>query len=289
MKKNAIVSCNKWINKIQEDLLLKQYLENEGYNAQIISWEDSKINYNDYSGLILRSVWGYQNKYFEFKTWLSMIKSMGIPLFNNVDIILDNIKKDKQFEILYKHNIPYIDTKFIFDVNELNCYFNSNLPKVIKPIISGSGSNTFIIKSKENINQIKEIYKKLLEEKDNGIILQPFISEIKDGEFACIYIDGINTHNMLRFPGILSVKHKPIFLNEIPASVSNLAQKVSTLEEYKDYLYMRIDIVLKNNEPLIMEVELAEPDLLFKYIPDEEIKNNKMEFFAKKLVRRLKK
>ena len=82
---------------------------------------------------------------------------------------------------------------------------------------------------------------------------------------------------------------KTIFLNDIPASVSNLAQKVSTLEEYKDYLYMRIDIIFKNNEPLIMEVELAEPDLLFKYIPDEEIKNNNMEFFAKKLVRRLKK
>ena len=289
MKKIAIVSCDKWINKIQEDLLLKQYLENEGYNAQIISWEDSKINYNDYSGLILRSVWGYQNKYFEFKTWLSMIKSMGIPLFNNVDIILDNIKKDKQFEILYKHNIPYIDTEFIFDIQKLDTYINSEFPKVIKPIISGSGNNTFIIKSKENINQIKEIYKKLLEEKDNGIMLQPFIPEIKDGEFACIYIDGINTHNMLRFPGILSVKHKPIFLNDIPASVSNLAQKVSTLEEYKDYLYMRIDIIFKNNEPLIMEVELAEPDLLFKYIPDEEIKNNNMEFFAKKLVRRLKK
>ena len=289
MKKIAIVSCDKWINKIQEDLLLKQYLENEGYNAQIISWEDSKINYNDYSGLILKSVWGYQNKYFEFKTWLSMIKSMGIPLFNNVDIILDNIKKDKQFEILYKHNIPYIDTEFIFDIQKLDTYINSEFPKVIKPIISGSGNNTFTLNSKENINQIKEIYKKLLEEKDNGIMLQPFIPEIKDGEFACIYIDGINTHNMLRFPGILSVKHKPIFLNDIPASVSNLAQKVSTLEEYKDYLYMRIDIIFKNNEPLIMEVELAEPDLLFKYIPDEEIKNNNMEFFAKKLVRRLKK
>lgn len=289
MKKIAIVSCDKWIYKIQEDLLLKQYLENEGYNAQIISWEDSKINYNDYFGLILRSVWGYQNKYFEFKTWLSMIKSMGIPLFNNVDIILDNIKKDKQFEILYKHNIPYIDTEFIFDIQKLDTYINSEFPIVIKPIISGSGNNTFTLNSKENINQIKEIYKKFLEEKDNGIMLQPFIPEIKDGEFACIYIDGINTHNMLRFPGILSVKHKPIFLNEIPASVSNLAQKVSTLEEYKDYLYMRIDIVLKNNEPLIMEVELAEPDLLFKYIPDEEIKNNNMEFFAKKLVRRLEK
>ena len=289
MKKIVIVSCDKWINKIEEDLLLKHWLEIEGYEAEIISWENPKINYNDYSGLILRSVWGYQNKYLKFKTWLSMIDNLDIPLFNNVDIVLNNIRKDKQFKILYKHNIPYIDTKFIYDVQKLDTYINSEFPKVIKPIISGSGNNTFTLNSKENIYQIKEIYKKRLEEKDNGIMLQPFIPEIKAGEFACIYIDGVNTHNMLRFPGVLSVKHKPIFLQNIPASVSKLAKEVSMLEEYNDYLYMRIDIVLKNDEPLIMEVELAEPDLLFKYIPDENIKNNSMQFFSKKLVRRLKK
>lgn len=288
MKKVAIVSCDKWINKIEEDLLLKQWLGNEGYDAEIISWENPKINYNDYSGLILRSVWGYQNKYLKFKTWLSMIDNLGIPLFNNVNIVLNNIRKDKQFEILNKHHIPYIDTKFIYDVQKLDTYINGEFPKVIKPIISGSGNNTFTLNSKKDIDQIKEIYKKLLEEKDNGIMLQPFIPEIKDGEFACIYIDGVNTHNMLRFPGVLFVKHKPIFLQNIPASVSKLAKEVSLLEEYNDYLYMRIDIVLKNDEPLIMEVELAEPDLLFKYIPDENIKNNSMQFFSKKLVRRLK-
>lgn len=71
--------------------------------------------------------------------------------------------------------------------------------------------------------------------------------------------------------------------------VSELAEKVSILEEYKDYLYMRVDIVLHNNTPLIMEVELAEPDLLFKYIEDEKIREDNMSYFSKRLVRRIKK
>lgn len=84
------------------------YLKKEGYDAEIISWEDSNYKITDYSAIILRSVWGYQNKYSEFKKWLLKVKELGIPMFNNPDIILDNIKKDKQFEILKNNDIPFI-------------------------------------------------------------------------------------------------------------------------------------------------------------------------------------
>lgn len=52
---------------------------------------------------------------------------------------------------------------------------------------------------------------------------------------------------------------------------------------------MRVDIVLHNNKPMIMEVELAEPDLLFKFISDEKKKTESMNQFAKKLIRRIDK
>ncbi len=292
--KIGIVSCNKWINKIKEDQLLEMYLKKEGYDAEIISWEDSNYKITDYSAIILRSVWGYQNKYSEFKKWLLKVKELGIPMFNNPDIILDNIKKDKQFEILKNNDIPFINTKIIYNIDDLYSCINDNFLSVVKPIISGSGENTFIIdkenkKSTVTLNQLERIYSKTLLESDNGIMVQPFIESVENGEFSCIYIDGKNTHNMLRFPGIFSSKKKPVFLPSLPEKVSELAEKVSILEEYKDYLYMRVDIVLHNNTPLIMEVELAEPDLLFKYIEDEKIREDNMSYFSKRLVRRIKK
>ena len=57
MKKIAIVSCNKWQNKIEEDKLLQNTLIQRGYKVDIISWEDPDINYDIYAALILRSVW----------------------------------------------------------------------------------------------------------------------------------------------------------------------------------------------------------------------------------------
>ena len=120
-------------------------------------------------------------------------------------------------------------------------------------------------------------------------MLQPYIEEVQNGEFACIYIDGVNTHNMMRYPGIFTNREKPIYLSNIPETVKKIADKVSKIEEYSNHLYMRIDIVLHNNKPMIMEVELAEPDLLFKFIPDEKMKNESINQFAKKLIRRIEK
>ncbi len=293
MKKIAIVSCNKWKNKIEEDKLLQNVLIQSGYNADIISWEDADVNYDEYIALVLRSVWGYQNNYLEFKTWLNMIKQSQILLLNSPELVSNNIRKDKQFELLAKYEIPIIPTEFIYKLEDLfnDIKFDEKKPKVLKPIISGSGENTFLVDSSESLytDKIIKPFEKIIKCEDNGIMLQPYIGEVKNGEFSCIYIDGVNTHNMMRYPGIFANRKKPVYLTNIPEVVKKMADKVSKIEEYSNHLYMRIDIVLHNNKPMIMEVELAEPDLLFKFIPDEKMKNESVNQFAKKLIRRIEK
>ena len=100
MKKIAIVSCDKWKDKILEDKLILQNLLSKGYDASIISWEDNSIDFKQFDVMLLRSVWGYQNKYSEFKKWLIDIKNNSILLLNDADIVLSNIRKDIQFKVL---------------------------------------------------------------------------------------------------------------------------------------------------------------------------------------------
>ena len=293
MKKIGIVSCDKWKNKIQEDLLLQRELIKKGRNTEIISWQDKTIDYKEYGGLILRSVWGYQDYYKEFKNWLLFIKANNITLFNDVVIILNNIRKDKQFEILHNYSIPCIQTTIIknhIDWNNLKSYGDTI---VIKPIISGSGNNTYKFKLSTESGQaqiddsIIQKYEKLLKEPDNGLIIQPFIPSIKNGEYACVFIDGINTHNMLRFPGVFSEKKHPYYLTKVPKSVLELAKSVSILPEFEGYLFMRVDIIVYNDRPYIMEVELAEPDLLVKYIDDKAIQQKVLNIWVKKIEGRI--
>lgn len=290
MKKVGIVSCDKWKNKITEDLLLEKELINNNICAEIISWEDKLINYSKFDCLILRSVWGYQNKYLEFREWLQMIKSRNILLLNHPDIIINNIQKNKQFSILKKNNIPFIDTNFVYTEEDLLKKIYSKPLTVIKPIISGSGENTYLIEQEKlsNLRNILNELNSIFAQNDNGIMIQPYINGIENGEYACVFIDGINTHNMLRFPGVFSEKKRPIYLSDIPCCIKKIAHDVSKLKEFSDYLYMRVDIVLQDCNPIIMEVELAEPDLLFKYIENDRVRNQGIKLLSKSIVRRMR-
>lgn len=291
MKKIGIVSCDKWNGIIKEDLLLQKELINRGHLAEIISWEDKNINYNEYECLILRSVWGYQNKYLEFKKWLLYLKEHNIKIFNDVDILLNNIRKDKQFQILDKYSISHINTTFIKNKENLNKLISTNAKLIIKPIISGSGNNTFKLFSSESSSidqkEIVKAFESIFSVEDNGAMLQPYIPEIKNGEYACIFIGGLNTHNMLRYPGVFAEKQRPIYLETIPKDISKLAYQVSSIPEFNKSLYMRVDIIYNAGIPTVMEVELAEPDLLIKYIPDNKIQKETIRLFAKKLERKL--
>lgn len=258
----GIVSNDKYINKIQEDLALKKALEEEGCIVEIVSWENDQIDYSKFDCLILRSVWGYHNKYREFKKWLEMLKNREIRIFNDVETIENNIRKDVQFSILDKYGIPHVSTDFQKGKFDIEKYYNKEY--IIKPIISCSGERTFKIDDVD-----LKILLELISDKENGIMVQPYMKEIENGEYSIIFINGENTHNMVRHPGIFSEKEKPYFIQDVPSKVLELANLVKNIPEYSRVLYMRVDIV-GSDTPVIMEVELAEPDLLTRYIDFEE-------------------
>lgn len=298
MKKVGIVSCGKWIDKLEEDNNLKNALINLGIDAKIISWQQPLEE--KYDLLVLKSVWGYQNFYKEFKNWLLYVKNNNIPLVNDVDMVLNNIMKDIQFNILEKNNVDFIDTIFLDQSKLLNKNIFEMLDDksyVFKPTISGSGENTYLVtnsndKSVPNTIQkedIVKIYNKMLDDNsDCKIMIQPFISEISNGEYSCIFIDGKLTHTMLRFPNIFHEKRRPYLVDNVPDSIIQLARVVERIKEFNNYLYMRVDMVLVNSKAKIMEVELADPDLLTKYIDDSNVKSNVIKTFAKKIERRVR-
>ena len=298
MKKVGIVSCDKWIDKLEEDNNLKNALINLGIDAKIISWQQPLEERHDL--LVLKSVWGYQNYYKEFKNWLLYVKNNNIPLANGVDMVLNNIMKNIQFNILEKNNVDFIDTIFIDQSKLLNKNIFDMLDDksyVFKPTISGSGENTYLVtnsndKSIPNTIQkedIVKIYNKMLDDNsDCKIMIQPFISEINNGEYSCIFIDGKLTHTMLRFPNIFHEKRRTYLVNDAPDSIIELARVVERIKDFNNYLYMRVDMVLVNGKAKIMEVELADPDLLTKYIDDSNVKSNVIKTFAKKIERRVR-
>ncbi len=305
MRKVGIVSCNKWINKIKEDLYLKKELLTLGIDSNFISWEDSNVDYSEYECLIIRSIWGYQDKLEQFYKWLEDMKQKKITMINSLELIENNIRKDVQFNILHRNGIPTVKTNFIYEKDILGSisstifeairkqFDNTNL-FVVKPIISGSGNNTYLIDLMGNNNrpnniQISELNKlmsDIIKEKNNGLMVQPFISEIDSGEISSIFIDGQNTHNVRRYSPIFHEKKNQELEKNITSVMLELARRIESIPEYQGYSYMRVDMVEHNKQPTVMEVELTEPDLLTRYIPDE-IRDAAIKILAKKIKKSL--
>jgi len=275
-KKIAIVSSDKWINIVKEDILLKIELNKQNIDAQIISWQDKDIDYTKYNALIIRSIWGYQDYIEEFIEWIQDKKLSNIKIFNNNDILLSNLNKYEQFKLLDENNIPHIETTFISkdDVNENKLKFLYNKYKniVIKPIISGSGNNTYIVSNKINKNNIelKDIKKKfrsVLNEVNNYIMVQPFVKEINDGELSIVVINGKISHAALRYTNIFNNKNliEIVNVSNLEKEVIDIVNKCINIKEYKDALFMRVDLVKVNNNYKLMELELVEPQLFYDF------------------------
>ena len=87
--KVGIVSCDEWIGRIKEDLFLQKQLLSNGIETELISWENQDVDYSEFKCLILRSVWGYQNKYLKFKEF---DKDLQEEYFQTFSKILKNYK-----------------------------------------------------------------------------------------------------------------------------------------------------------------------------------------------------
>lgn len=250
-----VVSCNEYKNKIKEDLILQKYLLDAGYKVKISSWEEE-----DYADVnIIRSVWGYHKKVNEFLNFVNSNNTI-----NNKVLIADNIDKQKQFALLKLNDVQPVDTLFLNNINELK-YKGEKL--VVKPIVSASGDNTFIIENEQDLQKVAHL---------NNIMVQPFIDGISEGEISVIAINRVVKYAIRRFPGVFQEYKKEEFISRftLDKEINDIVKKILIIEEYKKAVIMRMDFVHTPQGYRVMEVELVDPDLFIETIPDEHLKKD---------------
>jgi len=268
----AIVSCLNYCNKISEDTALQESLLKNGVRSDIVAWDDGHIDWNKYDVAVLRSAWGYHKKYSSFLNWLNLLDQLKIPLINNTDIVRWNINKEVQFNTLSELNVPiisYMISDSSVDFEQLYQIFNTQ-KLVFKPIVSASGYDTYVINANGQKNSVHpDVIKKVFQRRK--FIVQPFVENIYAGEYALIFFDGEFSHSVLRFPGIFTDKkaHYYVPKQDVPKNIFDTATNAAkTIRHYfgENPVYARYDVVNDG----IMEIELAEPDLMTRNIPQEQ-------------------
>ena len=263
----AIVSCDLWIGKVYDDFLLQEYFLRNGVRAEIVSWQDSSVEWGKFDGAIIGSMWGYQNHLKEFEDWLSKVEACNLKIVNSADIIRKNCNKSQQIKDLRKANLPVLNTKIV----KLNGILDINPPNekfVIKPAISGSGENVFLVNGRADFEKIEN--KLAIINKKRELLLQPYAPEIVNGEIGIVIIGGKIMYAVRRFPGVLFGKFNVQLINEVQPELAKLAKKAWSL--YPEAIYMRVDALQTKNNYEIMEVEAFEPQLYY-YLLDRNKRN----------------
>ena len=296
MKKIALVSSIEKCNKVEEDIWLKEKLIDLGYYVTIEAWEDETVKWDQFSIIVIKSTWKYQENFKKYIKWLDSIKKYRV--INSIDVINTNILKDKQIEIFRKNKIPHINTligkKVFTSIFKIVLYKIIYKNIVIKPSISSGGNNTYIYanntllnkNSLKTIKQVKDVVEKILKETDEKILIQPYIEEIENGEISLVYFGAEFQYALERHPKVFHERIPTKYKENIENQLIEFGKKVLDKMNYSNNLFTRVDLIIVNNMPKIMEVEAIEPYLYIKTL-DKNQQNEVLENMARLIIGRM--
>lgn len=267
--KLGLVTCEAYpLLPDNEQFMLKE-LPKVGIQAFPVVWSGQQ-DWKNFDALLIRSVWDYHKRHQEFIDWLNHIKSAGIPTQNSVDLVLNNVDKTylKQLE---KQGVSIVPTEILTEtsIDEIEKKMNQHNwnQAVLKPTISATAYHTSLIDQTIKLEQL-EI------RPDLSYLLQPFIPEIEHGEHSLVFFNGKFSHAVIKKPKPNDFRVQSDFggsfsLTEVSANVIDQAKQIiATLKEIP--LYARVDGVIIDDQFMLMELELIEPEL---FLLNPELRN----------------
>lgn len=271
MRKIVLATCQ--TSRGDEDTAcIVDTLKANGYTVDSYDWNANDIDWAKFDIVLLHTPWDYPGNLHEFQDWLKYIVRHS-KLLNDYKLIQWNIHKGYLLE-LARQNIPIPDTILIKTAKDIETLpaiqklFSNHKKIVLKPTVSvGEEDNKFIIENKSDLRE-----KAIMPEMRYPLLLQEYIQEIENGEYSAVYLDGIFSHCVIKTPSPGDFRVDPTYggsstlvvredrFSEFETSVINVLPQMPA--------YARVDYIVRaSGHPVLMEVELIEPVLYFRYAP----------------------
>lgn len=218
-------------------------------------------------GLVLPLlVWGYHRD----GDWQGQVadwQRQGVRLHNPPEALLWNADKS-YFSRLEKGGAPVVPTLFVDRVDEaalLQAATHFGTDRLVaKPRISGGAFQTIRWSPGAPLDDAP----------DGPALIQPYMPSIETGgEVSLIYLGGRFSHAISKRPQPGDFRVQPeydgIIVSYDPSPEQLTAASAILRAADTDLLYARVDLVSGyGGQPLLMELELIEPDLYLGYDPD---------------------
>lgn len=254
-----------------DDDLVVPLLNEQGITVELVDWR-ADCNWDQFEMVIIRSTWDYQDLKDEFLDVLGNIEASKSVLLNSADVVRWNIDK-RYLKELQNMDVAIVPTTWFegFDrdavksaVAQLDCD-----ELIMKPNVSANADNTFrFLKSdwsdEARQNQLAQVFQ------ERGWMLQPFVSSVlTQGEYSLFYVDGEFTHAITKTPksGDFRVQEEHGGIIEFYEPTNDLKMLGAQILKKTafDLLFARVDFVEHQGQMCVMEIELIEPALYFRF------------------------
>lgn len=264
-------TCNHQPLVAPDDEPLAEALRARDINVTPIPWtEIDPYSVPDEPPIVLRSTWDYHRVPTLFQAWLESLADSGRTIWNGAAIARGNIDKTylRQFAaagiaIPQTRWLDRIDNDAVQRVLAEEGWERA----VLKPRIAATAYGTYLVTSGVRLQD-----EDLAPARSSGALLQEFVPAIEDsGEISLVYFEGAFSHAVSKHakPGEFRVQQ------DFGGSVEPLVPSPELLsftdrvmmQVQGSTLYARVDVVETGRGPLLMELELIEPELYFLHVP----------------------
>jgi glutathione synthase/RimK-type ligase-like ATP-grasp enzyme len=255
-----------------DDALLGEALIRIGITWTAVPWDAPDTDWSGYDAVLIRSTWDYHEKAEAFFIWAAQLEASGTPLWNSAATVRRNGNKMYLRE-LEQAGVATVPTFWIVqgaerpDVRSIAT--EQGWSEIIaKPAVSAGGRGLLrwaVSSDGAPDDALSELAA------GSDVLIQPFLPQIRSGEWSFVFFDGALSHVVRKTPGAGDYRVQAKFGGGVervdpPVELIEQAWRAASLAGAD--LYARVDGIPLDGKLVVMEVELIEPDLFFHVAPE---------------------
>lgn len=265
----ALVTCRELPREDKDLPLLVDAFAARGAHAEIVAWEEPRVDWRAFDAALVRSTWNYVARYREFRAWIDAV-ACATRLLNGREAMVWNLHK-RYLRELSDAGIAVVPTELVLhgcdpDWDALFARFGE---LVVKPAVSAGSFATIRVRAGDA--EAARAHRAAHRERD--LLVQPLLaSVVAHGETNLIHLGGRFSHAIhkgARWSGDAEQAR-----GRVDATAAELALAREVLAQVDarglgPLAYARIDVAASaDGSPLLMELEIVEPSLYLPAAPE---------------------
>ena len=268
----TIATCAMQPSLTESDAIFARALERRGASVTAAPWNGDQAPFAAADAVIIRSPWDYFHHTNAFEGWLEELGQYK-RVFNDPALMRWNMHKSYLTDLQAKgvtmaglrQCAPEPDA-ILAAIEDLG-----GGRMVIKPVVSGGALGLSVVDGPDAgaVAQAAEALKACV----GDALVQKFMPEISTiGETSLIFFGGAFSHAVVKRPksGDVRCQAEHGGQTERVHPSNAIVAKCQKLLEFAPSppLYARVDAIILDETPWLMELECIEPELFFNYAPE---------------------